>query len=77
MAREWTLLGAIRSPTPFPEARRAIEMIHYMGVRTLLLTGDARPIAEAVAAELGITDVEAELLGTRALSEHGRWDSAR
>ena len=33
-----------------------------MGLRAILLTGDARPIAEAVAHGLGITEVESELL---------------
>ena len=63
VTREERLLGAISiADAVRPEARRAIEMIHHMGVRTLLLTGDARPIAEAVAAELGIAEIEAELL---------------
>ncbi len=33
-----------------------------MGIRTVLLTGDARRVATAVGAELGIRDIEAELL---------------
>lgn len=33
-----------------------------MGIRTILLTGDAKSIAETVGRELGIDEVEAELL---------------
>ena len=63
VARDGRLLGAIRiADTLRPEARRAIEAIQRMGIRTVLLTGDARPIAEAVAGELGIEEIEADLL---------------
>jgi heavy metal translocating P-type ATPase len=63
VARDGRLLGAISiADTVRPEARRAVETIQRMHIRTILMTGDARPIAEAVAAELGITDVEAGLL---------------
>ena len=44
------------------EARDAIQALHAMGVRTLLLTGDAAPVAEALGKELGIGQVEAGLL---------------
>ena len=33
-----------------------------MGIRSVLLTGDAKPVAEMVARPLGISEVEAELL---------------
>src|SRR5260370_2000273 len=33
-----------------------------MGIRSVLLTGDTKPVAEMVARELGITEVEADLL---------------
>lgn len=33
-----------------------------MGIKTILLTGDAQPVANAVARELGITEVAASLL---------------
>jgi len=45
-----------------PEAARAIQAIHAMGIRTVLLTGDAQPIAQGVAGQLGINQVAAELL---------------
>jgi Cu+-exporting ATPase len=40
----------------------AIQMLHQEGVRIVMLTGDSRTTAEAVARELGIDRVEAEVL---------------
>ena len=63
VARGGALLGAIGIADRIrPEARNAIAEIHAMGARTVLLTGDARPVAEAVAAQLGISEVAADLL---------------
>ena len=46
-----------------PTAREAIEALHRTGVKkTVMLTGDAAPVASAVAQELGIDEVQAELL---------------
>jgi heavy metal translocating P-type ATPase len=46
-----------------PESRAVVEWLRANGVeRVVMLTGDAQPTAEAVAAEVGITDVHAELL---------------
>ncbi|MCO8272850.1 heavy metal translocating P-type ATPase [Actinoplanes sp. TRM 88003] len=46
-----------------PEARQAIQQLRAHGVRKLvLITGDARPVAEAVAADLGLDEVFAEVL---------------
>ena len=40
-----------------PEAREAIDQLRRQGVRKLvMITGDARPVAEAVAADLGFRD---------------------
>jgi len=44
------------------EARQAVTDIRAMGIDVILLTGDVRHAAEAVAAPLGITRVEAGLL---------------
>ena len=43
-------------------ARRAVERLHELGIRTVMLTGDNRGAAQAVAEELGIDDVRAEVL---------------
>ncbi|MBO7421923.1 MAG: heavy metal translocating P-type ATPase [Oscillospiraceae bacterium] len=46
-----------------PTAKEAIDALHSAGVRkTVMLTGDAAPVASAVAQELGIDEVQAELL---------------
>jgi Cu+-exporting ATPase len=45
-----------------PTSREAIERLTELGLRTVLLTGDNRATAEAVAAEVGIDEVIAEVL---------------
>lgn len=63
VARDRRLLGAVAvADTVRPEAKRAIEALHAMGMRTVLLTGDASPVAHAVGRALGIQSIEAELL---------------
>jgi len=63
VARDGALLGTIEiADRVRPEARSAISAIHAMGVSTVLLTGDARAVAESVAAGLGIAEVAADLL---------------
>jgi heavy metal translocating P-type ATPase len=63
VARNGRLLGAIAvADTVRPEAQRAIAALGPMGIRTILLTGDTRAVADAVASELGIVEVAAGLL---------------
>ncbi|MGO9604684.1 MAG: heavy metal translocating P-type ATPase [Candidatus Binataceae bacterium] len=63
VARDGRLLGTIVvADTVRPEARRAIHSFNSMSIRSILLTGDARPVANAVGRQLGITEVEAGLL---------------
>ena len=46
-----------------PNAKEAIAALHRAGVdKTVMLTGDARKAADAVAAELGVDEVHSELL---------------
>jgi Cu2+-exporting ATPase len=45
-----------------PESREAITRLHKAGIEVVMLTGDTRAVAEAVAAELGIDTVYAEVL---------------
>lgn len=45
-----------------PESRQAVEELHRLGVRVAMVTGDAATVAEAVARDLGIDDVFAEVL---------------
>jgi heavy metal translocating P-type ATPase len=63
IARDGRLLGAIAvADTVRPEAQRAIAALGRLGIRTILLTGDTRAVADCVASGLGITEVEADLL---------------
>jgi Cu2+-exporting ATPase len=45
-----------------PESREAVDQLHAAGVRVVLLTGDVRPVADAVARTLGIDEVRAQVL---------------
>ena len=45
-----------------PESREAVDVLHKEGIRVVMITGDARPVAEAVARDLGIDEVFAEVL---------------
>ena len=45
-----------------PESREAVRRLREQGLEVALLTGDARPVADAVARELGIRTVYAEVL---------------
>ena len=63
VARNGKFLGAIVvADTVRPEARRAIEALNRSGIRSILLTGDTRPVAANVARDLGISEVESDLL---------------
>jgi Cu2+-exporting ATPase len=45
-----------------PESRTAVEELHGLGVRVVMITGDARQVADAVGATLGVDEVFAEVL---------------
>ena len=45
-----------------PSSRPAVKALTDMGIRVVLLTGDAKAVAEAVADKLGVIQVYAELL---------------
>jgi len=45
-----------------PEAKQAIQSLRSMGLRTVLLTGDANAVAEDVGKKLGVDEVASELL---------------
>ncbi|CAN5894066.1 heavy metal translocating P-type ATPase [soil metagenome] len=45
-----------------PESAEAVNELHRLGVRVAMITGDARQVAESVAARLGIDEVFAEVL---------------
>ena len=53
-----------------PEAKKVVTGLKAAGVKqVVMLTGDAKPVAEAVAAELGIDVVKSELLPADKVSE--------
>jgi Cu2+-exporting ATPase len=52
----FALADAIR-----PESREAVARLHQLGLEVVMLTGDAKPVADAVARELGIDTVFAEV----------------
>jgi Cu+-exporting ATPase len=54
-------LVAVSDPIK-PSTQEAIEILHREGIRIVMLTGDSRTTAEAVARRLGIDRVEAEVL---------------
>ena len=57
------LLGMLAfGDTVKPTARRAVARLHELGIRTVMLTGDNRGSADAVARALGIDTVRAEVL---------------
>src|SRR5215470_8943748 len=63
VARQGRLVGAITiADTVRPEAHDAVAALRRMRLRAILLTGDARPVAESVARQLGIAEVAANLL---------------
>jgi Cd2+/Zn2+-exporting ATPase/Cu+-exporting ATPase len=63
VARDRVFLGTIIIGDVIrPEAQRAISSLGRMGIRSILLTGDNRTMADSVGARLGINQVEAELL---------------
>jgi P-type Cu2+ transporter len=53
----FTIADAVR-----PESREAIQRLHEQGIEVVMLTGDAKAVAKAVATDLGIDTVFAEVL---------------
>ena len=76
--RDGEIIGALALEDQVrPESRAAIQELHARGVKVAMITGDARQVAEAVAADLGIDEVFAGVLPqdkdskVRALQERG------
>jgi Cu+-exporting ATPase len=66
VAVENRLAGMIGVSDPIkPTTIEAIRQLHEDGVRIVMLTGDSRTTAEAVAKDLGIDDFQAEVLPER------------
>jgi Cu2+-exporting ATPase len=63
VVRDGKIIGALALEDQIrPEAAEAVAALKGRGVRVVMITGDARAVAEAVAMELGIDEVFAEVL---------------
>ena len=63
VARDGILLGTLLiADTLRPEATKAIHDLKSMGMKTVLLTGDGKPVAEDIGRRLGVDEIAAELL---------------
>jgi Cd2+/Zn2+-exporting ATPase/Cu+-exporting ATPase len=63
VVRDGMYLGAIQiADTLRSEAKESVAALHALGLRTVLLTGDAKAVAESIAKEVGIDIIHAEVL---------------
>ncbi len=63
LAKGDRILGAVAVEDEIrPEARRAVADLHQSGRTVVMITGDAQQVADAVATDLGIDEVFAEVL---------------
>ena len=61
--RDNEVLGAIAlEDTIRPESRTAITELHHLGIRSVMITGDAQQVADSVGRQLGVDEVLAEVL---------------
>jgi P-type Cu2+ transporter len=62
-----------------PESRDAVRRLRDQGVRVVMITGDAEPVARAVGSDVGITEVLAQVLPEQkaAKVEHAKRSGAR
>ncbi|MDP9273611.1 MAG: heavy metal translocating P-type ATPase [Chloroflexota bacterium] len=63
VVRDGRVLGALALEDEIrPESGETVRGLHELGIRVAMITGDARQVAEAVAAATGIDEVYAEVL---------------
>ncbi|CAN5438090.1 heavy metal translocating P-type ATPase [soil metagenome] len=63
VVRDGAVVGVVALEDQIREAsREAVDLLHRQGIRVGMITGDAQEVADAVAAELGIDEVFAQVL---------------
>jgi Cu2+-exporting ATPase len=63
VVRDGRIAGALALEDEIrPESSEVVEELHRLGIKVIMITGDARPVAEAVGQRLGIDEVMAEVL---------------
>ena len=78
VAVDGRLAGRLRVEDPIKaDAREALDALRRDGMRVVMVTGDRRSTAEAVARQLGIEEVEAEVLPAEKESVVARWQAGR
>jgi Cu2+-exporting ATPase len=61
--RDGRVIGALALEDEIrPESLEAIRALHAERIRVVMITGDAREVAQAVAADVGVDEVKAEVL---------------
>ena len=78
VAQEGKFLGTlVVADTLRPEATKAIRDLKSMGLKTVLLTGDSKAVAEDIGGKLGVDEIAAELLPEDKLAFVSRLTAAR
>jgi P-type Cu2+ transporter len=63
VVRDGRIIGAVAVEDEIrPESAESVQDLHREGVRVVMITGDAREVADAVAADVGVDEVMAEVL---------------
>ncbi|MEY2453948.1 MAG: P-type Cu2+ transporter [Acidimicrobiaceae bacterium] len=63
VVRNGQIVGALALEDQIrPESKEAVNGLHSLGIRVVMITGDARQVADAVGSELGVDEVFAEVL---------------
>jgi heavy metal translocating P-type ATPase len=77
VAQEGKFLGTLLvADTLRPEATKAIQDLKAMGLKTVLLTGDSKAVANDIGEKLGVDEIAAELLPEDKLAFVGRLTAA-
>jgi len=78
LAREGKFLGSLVIADMLrPEATKAIQDLKAMGLKTVLLTGDSKTVANDIGRKLGVDEIAAELLPEDKLEFVSRLTNAR